>query len=303
MLGNGSGARAHPFVAPCGTPSPRPRTDRTDSTRDMPGGHDNAHAGAGPTGITLNDLHVSPPRKATEMFSLVTDISAKSPIAQEGHDAWKLPASLLGFLLFHVSLFVIARFLVRCLNDALAGRDWLTLSVPAWHADPLLSDLLVSVCAFLLAAVLLLILAETGYLAKVMEDLPVKLPDRDHGQETFAKRVKPKSGDIHFGNLEVAYYVTAEALVVRSLSDRLVAVFGAWMIQSVKVAAETDERGWRGNLTTPAVVITLESAGYASKLVIHGAHFETPGMTAEQAKAKAEAFVAAVQAMINQRAT
>jgi hypothetical protein len=114
--------------------------------------------------------------------------------------------------------------------------------------------------------------------------------------------MKPKSDMIHFGNLPVSYDYTEKGLVVRSLGDRFVAVFATTSMASVRLEQfkrVTEEmKPWFGSDLTPPITLVLEDGSYKSRLVLHGAHFETPGPTENTSEVKATKFKDAIQASL-----
>lgn len=292
MLGNGSGARAHPFVAPCGTPSPRPRTDRTDSTRDMPGGHDNAHAGAGPTGITLNDLHVAAPERTSEPLSINRPLPATAAIRlarQRRHVFTNLKANLAA-LVVHAGVLVAAVVLSGLALDH-AGSSGLHLPPALAAATGLPGVTFAQLLLAPLAAVLVYFLLEAlPVLVLLRQAVPFKDTSPVPEDATVADVLSPRAGDIHFGKLKVSYSITGDALVARSLGDRLVAVYDRNILSNVSLGSGAAFIAWRGRHDTPPVVVDMEADGYASRLIIHGAHFEGAGVDEAGALDKARKF-------------
>jgi|GEM_PF-3054393 len=261
----------------------------------MSKGHHDTHGEAGPNGITLNDLHVSSPRKTTEMFSIKGAVSDKSPLAKEAGSPFRglNLRSLLGLSLFYVSAFVISHSLVASFlgNDVAA---YLAMFTPQ-HATA--TPIALAFLAIIGQSLGLWVLSATGGLKLLLDSFPLELPEAFSDDKSFAKRIKPKTNMITFGHLQVSYHVTDKALVVRSLADRLVAVFSGSMIESAEIGDEEDYAPWRGNEKTPPAVVTLETvggfetSGYKSKLIIHGMYFETPGLKAADTRKKVEEFI------------
>jgi hypothetical protein len=139
-------------------------------------------------------------------------------------------------------------------------------------------------------AVVLIFLTEVLHLR---ETCVISHKDEQPDAKTFADLLKPKSNHIHFGNLQVGYQVTETdgKLVVRSLGDQFVAVFSRSLLGKAELGVQAAYDGWRGEHNTPPVVIPISGAGADSSLVIHGAHFEAPGMDETTASEQAKLFL------------
>jgi hypothetical protein len=141
-----------------------------------------------------------------------------------------------------------------------------------------------------LTALLYLLLELFPVLGLLRRQAPFRdsVPVPDHAE--VADVLSPRAVDIQFGKLKVSYSITRDALVVRSLGDRLVAVYDRSMLRGAFLATGDAFVAWRGDFNTPALVVEMESDGYASRLVIHGAHFESAGIDGAGALKKAATF-------------
>ena len=265
----------------------------------MSHGHGDTHSSAGPTGITLNELHVASPCKTTETFSISDKVGGKSALTKELNNRQfdaKLQfgnvRSSVGFLIFYSALYWACQLSVEPL---FGPAGWLAL--PSYLAPT--SELCRFILALLMAAIVVAGLELTKGLQSV-RDL-FKFSDLRHFGDDFAysDRIKPKAADVHFGKLRTGYYVSDTALVVRSLNDRLVTVISASMIRKVARGTAEKHDAWRGREKTLPIVVTLEFAGYESTLIIHGAHFEAPGQDSSEAEKKAAEFCKAIKKLIH----
>ena len=261
---------------------------------------------AGPSGIKLNDLHVTDRGHTTEMFSASREIGEKSPIRDEleaTSKSWRVTFHNFVSTLFWTCSTVA--FLLLC-N---LGADWLLQwadnqggqfhSVTAFLNSALGTTGTQALTALMLALSLLALLEFSGALRSLRGSVGFEDPKTPKDDASFGSVMKPKSDMIHFGNLPVSYDYTEKGLVVRSLGDRFVAVFAR--TPEVKVTlqefetAKEELKPWFGSQLTPPVIVVLEEGSYKSRLVLHGAHFETPGANQRESENKAEKFKKAIE--------
>jgi len=270
----------------------------------MSGGHHDAHS-AGPIGITLNELHVARPELSTEMFSLGSMFSVDSALGKETEpqtDPWHKRISHAVVVLLASALLSGASYGVSCF-----AVSWLALQagLQSLGLPETLASIFCAILSVLLASVpvLLGLLAADGLGITVKYEIKSaadkekaeKKKKAEKHQRSFKDLVKATPDLVHFGHLQLNYSINDHAIVDRSLSDRLVSVIGKSMIKSVEIGSSKEAQRWRGRLLTPPVIVTLEKAGYESRLFIHGAHFETPGLPLEDAEKRAADFCEAIR--------
>ncbi len=261
---------------------------------------------AGPSGIKLNDLHVTDRGHTTEMFSVSRKIGKKSPLLDKldaKSKSWHLTFRNFVSTLFWTCSTVA--FLLLCYLGAGWLLEWADTqgeqfhSVTAFLNSALGTTGTKSVTAAILAVSLLALLEFSGALRSLRGSVRFEDPKTLEDDASFGSVMKPKSDMIHFGNLPVSYDYTEKGLVVRSLGDRFVAVFAR--TPEVKVTlqefetAKEELKPWFGSQLTPPVIVVLEEGSYKSRLVLHGAHFETPGANQRESENKAEKFKKAIE--------
>jgi hypothetical protein len=259
---------------------------------------------AGPSGTKLIDLHMTDRGQTTEMHTPSRKVGAASDFRaafdKTARDWRKKLANVLpGLLLLGLNAAVIGIALV--IADwglgrlRMAGIDLLQLLPQPLQA---IGPVGLTVFVGALAAIGLVAAME---LAGVMRNLraPIEFDDPSELQKdaSFASVTKLKAEHIHFGNLPVSYDITEKGLLIRSLGDRFVAVLAITPDTKVKLAPEDISaayRGWYGDNVTPPLIVEVEDADYASKLIISGIHFETPGADLARSIKRAEAFKTAL---------
>jgi len=189
---------------------------------------------------------------------------------------------------FFGSILVISHAAAQALLLSAEGYTGVTSALQSIEA--LVGQEIMTLVGTATIAVVLIFLTEVLHLRAACV---ISHKDEQPDAKTFADLLKPKSNHIHFGNLQVGYQVTETdgKLVVRSLGDQFVAVFSRSLLGKAELGVQAAYDGWRGEHNTPPVVIPISGAGADSRLVIHGAHFEAPGMDETTASEQAKLFL------------
>jgi hypothetical protein len=262
---------------------------------------------AGPSGIKLNDLHVTDRGHTTEMFSVSREIGEKSPLRDKleaKSKSWRLKFQ--DFRSTACWAIVTAAFLVLCYLGAGWLLEWADAHGEHFHSVTEFLNSAIGptearmLTAAVLAFCLLLLLEFSGVLRVLRNKWSFQEQKTFDEHTTFGKAMKLEADMIHFGNLPVSYDYTEKGLVVRSLGDRFVAVFATTPEVKVRLKefeeAEEKLKPWFGSNLTPPVMVVLEEGSYKSKLILHGAHFETPGAPRSSSLSKAQKFKKAIEA-------
>ncbi|MFN9163051.1 MAG: hypothetical protein ACK6DM_10170 [Alphaproteobacteria bacterium] len=259
---------------------------------------------AGPSGTKLIDLHMTDRGLTTEMQSPSRRVGADSDFRKAfdkaaRHWSKKLENVTPGLLLLGLNGAVMSAALVLAdlVLDQLhkAGIDLLhLLPQPLQATGPVGLTVFIGVPV----AIGLVAAMEMSGLMRSLRS-PIKFDDPSELQKDarFSAVMKLKPEHIHFGNLPVSYDITEKGLLIRSLGDRFVAVLAITPDTKVKLAPEDISaayRGWYGDNVTPPLIVEVEDADYASKLIISGIHFETPGADLARSIKRAEAFKTAL---------